>query len=52
MTVIDLIHSRLYEDDECSVRVTDKSGEPLTNANAFFFLTKAILDIILPDEED
>lgn len=52
MTVIDLQHTHVYEDDECTVRITDKSGEPLTHANGFFFLAKAMADFLLPDAED
>lgn len=51
MTVIPLTHTSVYEDDECVVRVTDKAGEPLTNANHFFYLAKAIADVLLPAGE-
>lgn len=52
MTVIPLDHTHVYEDNECIVRITDKQGEPLTNATGFFYLAKALADFLLPDEED
>jgi hypothetical protein len=44
--------SYVYEDGDCLVRVYDKDGEPLTNANVFFSLCKAAIDLITAEDEE
>jgi hypothetical protein len=52
MTVQNLDHSGVFESNECTVRVMDKQGEPLSRANHAYYLMLALLDLFLPDEED
>ncbi|WP_161602325.1 hypothetical protein [Tautonia marina] len=44
---LDTPASYAYEDEDCIVRVTDKAGEPLTNAVAFYALCKAAIDLLI-----
>ena len=44
--------SYIYDDDEFTVRVTDKDGEEPTAAIAFFALCRAALDILSTEDSE